>query len=175
MKLVYTGNLLAILVFVLFLVIFGAMYASGEASYRKTIFLVKIPPPVSAGASEKEKFWRFQKFLFPQENIPTQIPEAMPNFCGLFVISLEKNGSIKINRETYARLSDAAPLIEKLREIFRYREDAGVIDEITHRPIKAVMLKAPRSAKYGDIIKVVDALKQSGADPIVLQIDDLPE
>jgi len=51
----------------------------------------------------------------------------------------------------------------------------GVIDAKSHKTIKAVMLKAPRSARYGEIITVIDALKQSGADPIVLQIDDLPK
>lgn len=174
MKLTYIGNLVAILMFLLFLVFFSGTYAGSEPSFRQTRFLVKVPPPIDAGSSEHERFWQFQKFLFPQQEIPDPIPEAIPNFCGLFIISLEKDGSIKINRETYARLSDTEPLTEKLREIFRYREENRVIDEKTHKTIKAVMLKAPRSAKYGEIVKIVDALKQSGADPIVLQIDDLP-
>ncbi len=174
MKLAYIGNLVAILVFLLFLIFFTATYFGEEPRFHQTRFLVKIPPPVSADSSEAEKFWRFQKFLFPQEDIPDSFPKAIPNFCGLFIISLEKDGYIKINREIHASLSDIEPLTNKLREIFRYREETGVLDAKTHKPIKAVMLKAPRSAKYGDIIKIIDALKQSGADPIVLQIDDLP-
>ena len=175
MNLGYIGNLVAILVFLLFLVFFTGRYFGSESYFRQTRYLVKIPPPVSTDASEQERFWQFQKFLFPQADVPDPIPEGIPNFCGLFVISLEKSGSIKINRETYASLSNTEPLTEKLREIFQYREEMGVIDAKSHKTIKAVMLKAPRSARYGEIITVIDALKQSGADPIVLQIDDLPK
>ena len=173
MKLAYTGNFLAILTLQLFILFFSWNYANSEPSFRQTRFLVKIPPPPDVDSSEAEKFWRFQRFLFPQAEMPEAFPAAVPNFCGLFVIALEKDGYLKINRETYARLPDTEPLTRELRAIFRYREENGVIDEKTHRPIKAVMLKAPRSAKYGDVIKVIDALKTSGADPIVLQIDDL--
>lgn len=175
MKLVYIGNLLAILTLVLFIVFFSENYAASELSFRQTRFLVKVPPPIEARASEQERFWRFQKFLFPQHEVPDPIPESLPHFCGLLIISLEKDGYIKINYETYGDLSDTRLLTAKLRENFRDREEMGVIDEKTHKPIKAVMLKAPRSAKYGDVIKVVDALKASGADPIVLQIDYLPK
>ena len=175
MKLVYTGNFLAIFTFLLFLVVFGGTYAGSEPSFHQTRFLVKIPPPIDADAYDQERFRQFQKVLFPPEEIPDTLPENLPYSCGLLIITLEKDGYIKINYETYGNLSDPRPLIGKLREIFRYREENGVIAEKTHQPVKAVMLKALRSSKYGDVTKVVDALKESGADPIVLQIDYLPK
>ena len=39
---------------------------------------------------------------------------------------------------------------------------------------KTVFVKAPRAAKYGDVVKVIDAIKGSGASPVGLQVDDLP-
>ena len=39
---------------------------------------------------------------------------------------------------------------------------------------KTVFIKAPRALHYGDVVKVIDALKGAGADPVGLQMDDLP-
>jgi biopolymer transport protein ExbD len=39
---------------------------------------------------------------------------------------------------------------------------------------KTVFVKAPRSLKYGDVVKVIDAIKGAGANPVGLQVDDLP-
>jgi biopolymer transport protein ExbD len=36
-----------------------------------------------------------------------------------------------------------------------------------------VFIKAPKNLPYGDVAKVVDAVKISGASPISLQIDAL--
>jgi len=39
---------------------------------------------------------------------------------------------------------------------------------------KTVFVKAPRTMKYGDVVKVIDAIKGAGANPVGLQVDDLP-
>ena len=39
---------------------------------------------------------------------------------------------------------------------------------------KTVFVKAPRAAKYGDVVKAIDAIKGAGASPVGLQVDDLP-
>ncbi len=39
---------------------------------------------------------------------------------------------------------------------------------------KTVFIKAPRSIDYGKVAKLIDAVSLSGANPISLQIDDLP-
>jgi len=39
---------------------------------------------------------------------------------------------------------------------------------------KTVFVKAPRAMKYGDVVKVIDAIKGAGASPVGLQVDDLP-
>jgi biopolymer transport protein ExbD len=40
---------------------------------------------------------------------------------------------------------------------------------------KTVFIKSPRSVKYGEVVRIIDAVKQAGAQPIGLQIDDLTE
>jgi biopolymer transport protein ExbD len=40
---------------------------------------------------------------------------------------------------------------------------------------KTVFVKAPRSLRYGDVVKVIDAIKGAGANPVGLQVDDLPQ
>jgi biopolymer transport protein ExbD len=40
---------------------------------------------------------------------------------------------------------------------------------------KTVFVKAPRSLHYGDVVKVIDAIKGAGANPVGLQVDDLPQ
>jgi biopolymer transport protein ExbD len=50
------------------------------------------------------------------------------------------------------------------------RTDVALPDRIE----KTVFIKAPLSVKYGDVVRVVNAVKGAGAKPIGLQIDDLP-
>ena len=66
-------------------------------------------------------------------------------------------------------------MLEELKEIFTYREKSGVFEENSNKVVKAVIVKVPRSVKYGNVLKIIDAVKSSGADPTVLQIDDLPQ
>jgi biopolymer transport protein ExbD len=40
------------------------------------------------------------------------------------------------------------------------------------RIAKAVFVKAPRSMKYVEVVKVIDAIKGAGGNPIGIQIDD---
>lgn len=40
---------------------------------------------------------------------------------------------------------------------------------------KTVVVKATRSNKYGDVVRLIDAIKGAGANAIVLQIDDLSD
>jgi biopolymer transport protein ExbD len=46
-------------------------------------------------------------------------------------------------------------------------------EEGTNEIEKTVFVKAPKSIKYGEVVKVIDAIKLAGATPVGLQIDDL--
>jgi len=47
--------------------------------------------------------------------------------------------------------------------------------ELENRPDKTVFIKAPQKVPYGDIVRVIDVVKGSGAEPIGLQVDFLEE
>jgi biopolymer transport protein ExbD len=72
-------------------------------------------------------------------------------------------------------VDDAEPLTNKLREIFKTRENNGTFKEGTNEVEKTIFIKSPKSVHYGDVVKVIDAAKMAGAQPIGLQIDDLSE
>ncbi len=61
----------------------------------------------------------------------------------------------------------------RLTAIFKQREEYGIFREGTNLIEKTVFVKSSRSLKYGDVIKVIDAVKSAGAESIGLQIDDL--
>jgi biopolymer transport protein ExbD len=62
-----------------------------------------------------------------------------------------------------------------LAEIFKQRENNGVFKEGTNQVEKTVFIKSPKSVRYGDVVRVIDAAKIARAEPIGLQIDDLSE
>ena len=99
----------------------------------------------------------------------------IPNYDKFLFISLEKNKKLKINSQEFGNLEDTNPLTDLLIKVFTEREENNVFEANSNKIVKAVIIKAPRSAKYGEVAKVIDAVKLSGADPIVLQIDELSE
>ncbi len=100
------------------------------------------------------------------------------------VASLERDGSLRLNTESdVGSVNDAAKLTERLRVVFEqrvangnvsysYADDAG--RPASDRIERTVFIKAPRNAGYGDVAKMIDAVKLAGAYPISLQIDGLP-
>lgn len=129
--------------------------------------------------------------LVPQVSValtPEQIA-AMPNSCNDFVVSVEKDGSLRFaDSEDVGSVKDTDKLTARLRGIFQERLKVRAYKEgITERPDFAnlseedriqrihIIVKAPRSSAYEDVMRVVDAAKGGGASPVSLQIDDLPE
>lgn len=141
---------------------------------KEKYIIVKIPPAVDKSLSREENFWRFKHFLFPQEPIPNPIPEGLPNYDALLFVNLEKDGQIKLNSETNGNLESTGILTRRLNEIFRERKENNVFEVNSNKVVKAVGIQAPLSAKYGDVIKVISAVKESKAEPIVLLIDGYP-
>ena len=90
------------------------------------------------------------------------------------VVSLNLDFSVNLNKSTdLGTSSDPQKLIQKLSETFNAREANAVFRDGTNEVEKTVFIKAPRSIPYGEVVKIVDAIKISGASPIGLQIDDL--
>lgn len=99
------------------------------------------------------------------------------------VVTLDADSTLRLNNEIdLGTVSNPEKLVAKLSEVFRQRTENHVYAEglefrtdlpETERTQKTVFIKAPRNADYGSVVKVIDAAKLAGANPISLQIDDL--
>lgn len=116
----------------------------------------------------------------PQET--KDLSNVQPNDLSL-VVALDEDLSLALNNQKdLGNVNDAEKLIEKLRETFQkrkenqnYADNLAMKTDLTEdeRIEKTVFIKAPKGTSYGNVTKVIDAVKMSGAQPISLQIDEL--
>lgn len=112
----------------------------------------------------------------PAEPKPDDVQApAKPNPLTLVVTVDKATMGIALNNEGAGDVSNTELLTTKLQEIFKQRENNLVFREGTNEVEKTVFVKSPRSIKYGDVVKVIDAVKLAGSDRVGLQVDDLPE
>ncbi len=111
----------------------------------------------------------------PAEPKPEDTTVAKPNPLTLVVAINKSDKKITLNNESTGDVSDASALTTRLAAIFKEREASGAFREGTNEVEKTVFIKSPRSIKYGEVVRIIDAVKQAGAQPIGLQIDDLTE
>jgi biopolymer transport protein ExbD len=104
--------------------------------------------------------------------VPDKTASVRPNPLTL-IATLDKDGRLALNNERMGTVSDPQRLRDRLAEIFKERENNGVFREDSNEIEKTVFLKVARSEKYGDFIKLVDAAKGAGTQPIGIQIDDV--
>lgn len=107
---------------------------------------------------------------------------AEPNPLAL-VVAVGADSSIRINTERdLGSIEHPEKAISRLKETFAARLEnrafsaRGIAEPQlpeNEKVEKTVFIKAPRGLDYGSVAKVIDAVKQSGAEPIGLQIDDL--
>jgi biopolymer transport protein TolR len=98
------------------------------------------------------------------------------------VVAVGSDSSLKINNEAGGTVEAPEKIITTLKDTFARRlENQAYSQNAASDPTlseeekieKTVFIKAPRGLDYGSVAKVIDAVKQSGARPISLQIDDL--
>ena len=111
----------------------------------------------------------------PAEPKDEQQVNVKPNPLTLVVAINRDSKAVTLNNDPFGDVSDPEKLTNKLREIFKERENNGVFREGTNQVEKTVFIKSPKSVRYGDVVKVIDAAKFAGAEPIGLQIDDLTD
>lgn len=112
----------------------------------------------------------------PAEPKDTQNVDVKPNPLTLVISINRATGGISLNNEGTGDVSNTEPLTNRLTQIFTDRETNRVVKDSNPNEIeKTVFIKAPTSVKYGDVVKVIDAAKMAGAQPVGLQIDDLTE
>jgi biopolymer transport protein ExbD len=113
------------------------------------------------------------KTLIPeqQQNTPA---DATPSKLTLRVDIL-KDSKLQLNGEDFGSINDTGKLSARLSDVLRQREEQRVTKFGTDIIEKTVFIKAPESFKYGDVVKVIDAVKGAGATPVGLQVDALEQ
>lgn len=116
---------------------------------------------------------RFEAKVPAEPKPEDQTTPPRPNPLTL-VVTVDNAGKIKLNNEDMGDVTDTSALSTRLTQIFKDREQSGTaFREGTNEVEKTLFIKAPRAIKYTDVVKVIDGVKASGAQPIGLQIDDL--
>ena len=118
---------------------------------------------------------RFEAKVPAEPKPEDQQVNPKPNPLTLVVAINKSDRKITLNNEDMGNVSDASALTERLLAEFKQREANGAFREGTNEVEKTLFIKSPRSVKYGDVVRVIDAAKQAGAQPIGLQIDDLEQ
>jgi biopolymer transport protein ExbD len=126
---------------------------------------------------------RFKADIPTQRDPNEDLSQLKPNPLTL-VVSIASDLSIKLNQDSLGSVNDPTQLATRLRQVFDLRKDQRAykigLENRTDlkeedRIEKTVFVKAPRAMKYGDVVKVIDAIKGAGANPVGLQVDDLPQ
>jgi biopolymer transport protein ExbD len=138
--------------------------------------------------------WDRLLLQIPRERDPDQdLIKLKPNPL-LLGVSLSSDLQVKLitggyedflvgNSEAKGTLNDTSSLSQTLARIFQQRKEQHVykpgMETRTDVPEderveKTVVIKAYRYCRYGDVIKIIDVVKGAGANPIILQLDDLP-
>lgn len=125
---------------------------------------------------------RFKADIPTQRDPNEDLSQLKPNPLTL-VVSISTDLQLKLNQDDVGSVNETAPLSQRLAMVFKQRkeqraykvgmETRGDLSE-DERIEKTVFVKAPRATKYGDVVKVIDAIKGAGASPVGLQVDDLP-
>ncbi len=159
-KFVLRHGVLRLTALLTFAVGIAVVWSWQSQSETATCFIVHLPPvPITPTSEQIARF---------------------PNDDSFLTVRLEPDNSLNLNSLKVGSLSEPEQLSAKLREIFEQRREFGVFDEqLWHRKdltddertVKKVIVAAPHTAKYVDVVRVIDAVKSSGTNDIWLQID----
>ena len=125
---------------------------------------------------------RFKADIPTQRDPNEDLSKLKPNPLTL-VVSISPDLQLRLNQDAVGSVNDTGLLSQRLVQVFKLRKEQRAYkvgmetrSDMTEeeRIEKTVFVKAPRAAKYGDVVKVIDAIKGAGASPVGLQVDDLP-
>ncbi|MGH9902261.1 MAG: biopolymer transporter ExbD, partial [Pyrinomonadaceae bacterium] len=104
------------------------------------------------------------------------------------IIEIAKDLKVKLLRGGQqigeASVNDPGPVAARLAQEFQERKDTNTFKPgFENRPDlqpderieKTVFVKAPQSFRYGEVVKVIDAIKGAGANPVGLQTELLEQ
>ncbi|HYN24732.1 MAG TPA: biopolymer transporter ExbD [Pyrinomonadaceae bacterium] len=125
---------------------------------------------------------RFKADIPTQRDPNEDLSQLKPNPLTL-VVSISNDLQIKLNQDSMGSVNDTAFLSQKLAQVFQQRKEQRAYkpgmetrSDVPEqdRIEKTVFIKAPRGLRYEEVVKVIDAIKGAGANPVGLQVDDLP-
>ena len=125
---------------------------------------------------------RFKADIPTQRDPNEDLSQLKPNPLTL-VVTISPDLQLKLNQDDVGSVNDPSALAQRLAAVFAQRKDQRAYKvgmearsdlKDDERIEKTVFVKAPRATKYGDVVKVIDAIKGAGATPVGLQVDDLP-
>ena len=103
--------------------------------------------------------------------------------CGTLTVTIDGDRNVALNTDSMGTLNDPSQLATKLTEVFQQRveqraylpgmETRADLPDIQRIP-RTVLIRGALSARYGDVVTLIDLLKQLRANPIGLQINRLP-
>jgi len=126
---------------------------------------------------------RFKADIPTQRDPNEDLSQLKPNPLTL-VVSIGNDLQLKLNQEAVGSVNDTGYLSQRLTQVFQQRKDQRAykpgMETRTDVPEqdrieKTVFIKAPRTLRYEEVVKVIDAVKGAGANPVGLQVDDLPQ
>ncbi|HST52774.1 MAG TPA: hypothetical protein VLJ61_12250 [Pyrinomonadaceae bacterium] len=143
--------------------------------------------PNLAKVKEDALIWWYQPHAF-KVFVPEKIEQPKDLVCVIvgrstLVISIDAERRLKLNDSDVGTLADTVKLKDSLREIFRWRVENRVwrtgVESQTDLPDnerieRTVFVQAAPSLKYGDVIKLIDEIKDTAANPIGLRIENSP-
>ena len=123
----------------------------------------------------------------------TLIPEKPPEDKNIeksprtLVVEVGHDSSVRLirgeTRVAEGTVADAGAVAARLADEWRDRKAHGHWKADAHdradlapdqRIERTVFVRAPRSVRYGEVAKVIDGIKGAGANPVGLQVDELP-
>lgn len=126
---------------------------------------------------------RFKADIPTQRDPNEDLSQLKPNPLTL-VVTIAPDLQLKLNQDSMGSVNDTGPMSQRLVQVFQQRKEQRAYKpgmetrsdlQEDDRIEKTVFVKAPRSLPYGEVVKVIDALKGAGATPVGLQVDDLPQ
>lgn len=167
-----------VLILTLFLIGIWTSACESPVAEKPDIILVMVPPFVDPTLTQGENLCRLNFWRYPPKDgqsidIDRSCKNAgIPQDAGIFLqVRLHEDGTVSLNGETNGSLTNLDPLITRLRQIFEERKVNGVYEEGTSNVIKEIGLNVPASTRYGDFFELALAVKESGAEPILLVLD----
>lgn len=114
---------------------------------------------------------------------PKNLPKDINENPNALIVKINPDSTLILNREeNLGTIAEPEKLMTRLGEVFRQRLQNGIFDENlfgradlspNDKVLRTVFIKAPKNFSYGEVAKVVDAVKLAGAAPVGLQIDFL--